>query len=222
MKEPDIGLQGLFHVNQFDVYTTTISAPVCLLFMATINIINRETVPGTKYPLQTITFQKPDLHGQMHDQKNEIYFRPDAVAVLLVDIKAEKFLLARQFRLPTFLNGSETGYLVETCAGLIDEGETPEQAVRREVQEEMGYTISNLEKVGGVYTSAGSITEFVHLFMAEYNSTGTHEKGGGKAGEGEDIELLELNFSEAREQVRMGSILDAKTMLLLQHYFMNI
>ncbi|SDF29143.1 nudix-type nucleoside diphosphatase, YffH/AdpP family [Mucilaginibacter pineti] len=190
--------------------------------MATINIINRETVPGTKYPLQTITFQKPDLHGQMHDQKNEIYFRPDAVAVLLVDIKAEKFLLARQFRLPTFLNGSETGYLVETCAGLIDEGETPEQAVRREVQEEMGYTISNLEKVGGVYTSAGSITEFVHLFMAEYNSTGTHEKGGGKAGEGEDIELLELNFSEAREQVRMGSILDAKTMLLLQHYFMNI
>jgi GDP-mannose pyrophosphatase NudK len=123
--------------------------------MATINIISRDTIPGTKYPLQNIAFQKPDLQGQLHEQKNEVYFRPDAVAVLLADPQARQFLLARQFRLPTFLNGSEKGYLIETCAGLIDEGETPEQAARREVSEETGYPISELEKIGGVYTSAG-------------------------------------------------------------------
>jgi hypothetical protein len=104
--------------------------------LATINIIQRKTIAGTQYPLQRITFQKPDLKGAMHEQVNEVYFRPDAVAVLLIDPAAKQFLLARQFRLPTFLNGSEKGYLVETCAGLIDEGETPEQAARREVEEE--------------------------------------------------------------------------------------
>jgi len=189
--------------------------------MATIDILQRETVPGTKYPLQTITFQKPDLQGEMHDQTNEVYFRPDAVAVLLVDQKSQSLLLARQFRLPAFLNGSEKGYLVETCAGLIDEGETPEHAARREVEEEMGYPITGLEKVGGIYSSAGGITEFVHLFIAYYDEMGDHHQGGGKASEGEDIELVRLDFTDAREQVKTGALRDAKTLLLLQHYFLT-
>jgi GDP-mannose pyrophosphatase NudK len=188
--------------------------------MSTINITSRDTFPDTKYPLRKITFQKPDLEGQMHEQVNEVYFRPDAVAVLLADAKAKKFLLTRQFRLPTFLSGNEKGYLVETCAGLIDEGETPEQAARREVSEETGYPITDLEKIGGTYTSGGGITEYVHLFVANYNSKGPHEKGGGKEGEGEDIALLEVSFEEAREQLRQGAIRDAKTMLLWQHYLM--
>jgi GDP-mannose pyrophosphatase NudK len=189
--------------------------------MATINITRRETIPGTKYPLQTISFQKPDLEEKLHDQINEVYFRPDAVAVLLTDPKAKKFLLARQFRLPTFLNGSEKGYLVETCAGLIDEGETPEQAARREVAEETGYPVTELEKIGGVYTSAGGITEFVHLFTAVYDQAAKHKKGGGKAGEGEAIELMDMSFDEAREKVKDGAIRDAKTLLLLQHYLLH-
>jgi GDP-mannose pyrophosphatase NudK len=164
--------------------------------MATIHIIKRETIPGTQYPLQKVTFQKPDLEGKLHEQVNEIYFRPDAVAILMVDAEAQRFLLARQFRLPTFLNENKNGYLTETCAGLINEGETPEEAAR--------------------------ITEFVHLFTANYQSGGPHEKGGGKAGEGEDIELLELSFSDAREQLKQGAMSDAKTMLLIQHYFLTL
>jgi GDP-mannose pyrophosphatase NudK len=123
--------------------------------------------------------------------------------------------------LPTFLNGSESGYLVETCAGLIDKGETPEQAAHREVEEETGYPIIELNKIGGVYTSAGGITEFVHLFVADYDSSGSHAKGGGKKGEGEDIELLETPFEDARQQLVSGAVTDAKTFLLLQYYFMN-
>jgi GDP-mannose pyrophosphatase NudK len=190
--------------------------------MATIHIIKRETIPGTQYPLQKVTFQKPDLEGKLHEQVNEIYFRPDAVAILMVDAEAQRFLLARQFRLPTFLNENKNGYLTETCAGLINEGETPEEAARREVKEETGYPINQLEKIGGIYTSAGGITEFVHLFTANYQSGGPHEKGGGKAGEGEDIELLELSFSDAREQLKQGAMSDAKTMLLIQHYFLTL
>lgn len=189
--------------------------------MATINILERKTVVDTRYPLQQIKFQKPDRQGQMHDQTNEVYFRPDAVTVLLADQVAETFLFTHQFRLPTFLNGSETGYMLETCAGLIDEGETPEQAARREVEEETGYAISDLEKIGAVYTSAGGLTESVHLFAASYDKDASHGSGGGKAGEGEDIELLYLSFAEAKEKVMSGSINDAKTLLLLQHFFLH-
>jgi GDP-mannose pyrophosphatase NudK len=189
--------------------------------MASINITNRETIPGTQYPIQKITFQKPDLEGQLHGQVNEVYFRPDAVAVLLADPVNQTLLLVRQFRLPAFLNGSDKGYLVETCAGMIDEGETAEQAARREVLEETGYAVTELEKIGGVYTSAGGITEFVHLFTATYNRNGDHEQGGGKEDEGEDIELVEISFNDARDQLKQAEVRDAKTMLLLQHYLMN-
>lgn len=189
--------------------------------MATINILERDTIPGTKYPLQTIRFQKPDLEGQLHEQTNEVYFRPDAVAVLAADRKNQTFILTRQFRLPTFLNGSESGYLLETCAGLIDEGETPEQAARREVDEETGYPVTSLDKIAAVYSSAGGITEYLHLFIGECDCEGQHGEGGGKAGEGEDIELVRLSFSDAREQLRQGAFHDAKTVLLLQHFFLQ-
>lgn len=189
--------------------------------MATINILDRETIPGTQYPLQTIKFQKPDLKGKLHELTNEVYFRPDAVAVLLADQENRQFIFTRQFRLPTFLNGSDSGYLLETCAGLIDEGETPEQAARREVGEETGYTIYDLNKIGAVYSSAGGITEYLHLFVASCNCKGRHGKGGGKPGEGEDIELIQLSFEEAHEKLRQGSFRDAKTVILLQYYFLQ-
>lgn len=191
------------------------------IIMASIQILNRTTISDKKYRLENILFEKPNLQGEMHHQENEVYFRPDAVAVLLVDEKKEMFLLARQFRLPTFLNGNDNGYLIETCAGLIDDGESPEQAAHREGKEETGYDIANLTKYGAVYSSAGGITEYVHLFSANYDSKGEHEEGGGAEGEGEDIELLEWTFDEAREKVMSGAIRDAKTVMLLQYYFMT-
>jgi GDP-mannose pyrophosphatase NudK len=81
----------------------------------------------------------------------------------MVDDKKEVILLTRQFRLPAFLNGNKSGYLVEACAGLIDETETPEQAARREVLEETGYKLQTIDMIAGVYSSAGGITEFLYL-----------------------------------------------------------
>jgi len=189
--------------------------------MATIQILNRETLSHKKYPLQNIRFEKPDATGKFHTLEKEVYFRPDAVAVLLVDDKYKKILLGRQFRLPAFLNGSDKGYLVETCAGIIDEGETEEQTAYREVEEETGYQITNLNKIGGVYTSVGGSTEFVHLFTANYDSNGQHGNGGGLAAEGEDIELIEMGLDEAKEKLKQGWFIEAKTILLLQHFFLN-
>ncbi|QJD95560.1 NUDIX domain-containing protein [Mucilaginibacter robiniae] len=188
--------------------------------MAEIQITNCETLSDRKFPLKYYTFQKPDTKGAMHPQENEVYFRPDAVAVLLYNAELKTFLFTRQFRLPTYLNGNDEGYLVETCAGLIDEGETPDQAAIREVNEELGYKIADLNKVGAVYTSGGGITEYIHLFIAPYNDTMKQGEGGGAKGEGEDITILEIGFDEAYEKLKQGAVNDAKTVIVLQHYFL--
>lgn len=188
--------------------------------MAEIKITNTETLSERKFPLKFYTYQKPDAEGDIQELKTEVYFRPDAVAVLLYDNQQQKFMLTRQFRLPSFLNGNHTGYLTEACAGLIDEGETPEETAQREVSEELGYKIDNLTKIGAVYTSAGGITEYVHLYTAAYNANEQRNGGGGLPEEGEVIEAIELNFNDAREMLKQGKINDAKTVMLLQYYFL--
>jgi GDP-mannose pyrophosphatase NudK len=189
--------------------------------MATIQILNKETLSDKKYPLKYITFEKPDADGVFQNQAKEVYFRPDAVGVLLVDEKRKTILLTKQFRLPAYLNGNDSGYLTETCAGLIDENETPEQTVRREVEEETGYQVNELTKIAGAYSSAGGITEFVHLFIAHYDAESKHGKGGGLVTQGEDIELITLAFDEARNKLLQGEFRDLKTIVLLQHFFNN-
>jgi GDP-mannose pyrophosphatase NudK len=189
--------------------------------MSTIQILDREVLSDNKYRLENIKFAKPALNGEMHDLKNEVYFRPDAVTVLLADEQQKFFLFTKQFRLPSFLNGNDSGYLLETCAGIVDKGETPEQAAIREVKEETGYDVQKLEKIGAVYTSAGGITEYLHLFIAPFDLIAEHDEGGGAEGEGEDIELVKMNFDDAKTKLQQGGFRDAKTVILLQSYFMK-
>lgn len=189
--------------------------------MSTIQILKKETLSDKKYPLKYILYEKPDADGVFHHQENEVYYRPEAVTVLLVNDKRKTVLLTRQFRLPAFLHGSESGYIIETCAGIMDENETPEETVRREAEEEVGCNIRDLEKIAGAYTSSGASTEFVHFFIARYNEENRAGETGGLKEEGEDIELIEMSFDEARETLKQGAFIDAKTILLLQHFFLN-
>lgn len=189
--------------------------------MSNIQILYKETLSERKYPLQYIAFEKPDQAGVFHNVAREVYFRPDAVAVLLIDEEREKILLVKQFRLPAFLNGSDSGYLIEACAGIVDDGETPEQTAYREVEEETGFQIHGLEKIASAYSCPGGTTEYVHLFTAKYTKDSKTGEGGGLAAEGESIELIELDFDEAKEKLKQGVFYDLKTILLLQHFFLS-
>lgn len=190
--------------------------------MGVIKIESRKTISDHTYRLEEIVFTKSGLDHKIHEQKNEVYFRPDGVAVLLVDVIKEEFILIKQVRLPVFLNpqGTNGGYLIEACAGLIEPGEDPLQAVIREAEEETGFRISAPLKVGEVYTSAGGLTEFLHLFVSVVDSSDKVGDGGGAKGEGEDIQVVRLKFAEAKNGLASGKINDSKTMLLLQHYFL--
>lgn len=70
--------------------------------------------------------------------------------------------------------------------------------------------------------SPGSLTERLYFFVAEYEPRNLTTPGGGVKTEGEDIEVLELPFSDALRMVGTGEISDAKTIVLLQHAALHL
>lgn len=143
----------------------------------------------------------------------EVHDHGHGAAVLPFDASRGTVLLARQFRLPAFLNGEE-GHIIEACAGLLD-GNDPAECARREAEEELGYRLSNLRQMASVFMTPGAVTERITLFLADYDGGARVSAGGGHAHEGEDIEVLELPFETVRRMAGRGEIIDAKTLLLI-------
>ena len=148
--------------------------------------------------------------------KRELVDHGDAAAVLVIDRRSSTALLVRQWR-AGLLGRSDDPFLLEACAGLIDPDETPETAVRREAEEELGITIGALRSLGSIVPSAGTLTERIHLFIAELSGDEHRGIGGGNAHEGETIEVVEVPIANLFDMARKGAIEDAKTLILVQH-----
>ncbi len=110
--------------------------------------------------------------------------------------------------MPTYINGNESGMLIEACAGLLEK-DNAEDCIRKETEEETGFKIEHAEKVFEAYMSPGSVTEILHFFIAEYSKELKKTVGGGVEGE-EDIEVLEIDFDEAMSMIDTGKIKDAQ------------
>lgn len=181
-----------------------------------IKIQKTELLSDNWYLLNKVTFdyQKEDDSWITH--KREVYDRGNGAAILLYNTSKKTVILTRQFRLPSYLNGNQTGMMIEVCAGLLDQ-DNPEQCIIRETEEETGYRISKVEKIMETYMSPGAVTEILHLFVGEYNETMKVSEGGGLEHEQENIEVMEMSYDEAYAMIASGEIKDAKTILLLQH-----
>ena len=162
----------------------------------------------------TYSYQKENETSQTHIR--EIYDRGNGAAILLYNTYKKTVILTRQFRLPTFLNGNKSGMMIEVCAGLLDQ-DNAEECIIRETEEETGYRLNRVQKVMETYMSPGAVTEILYLFVGEYDETMKVSEGGGLDHEQENIEVLEYTFDEAYAMIESGEILDAKTILLLQH-----
>jgi GDP-mannose pyrophosphatase NudK len=181
-----------------------------------IKIINTLVLSDNRYILRKINYEYTERNGQRAMQSREVYDRGNGAVILLYNRQARTVILTRQFRMPTYLNGNATGMLIEACAGLLDK-DNPEDAIRRETEEETGYKIGAIEKVFESYMSPGSVTEILYFFTAEYAPSMKVSDGGGLEEEQEEIEVLELSIDRALQMVKTGEIRDAKTIMLLQH-----
>lgn len=184
--------------------------------MSNINILKTEVLSNNWYTLRKITYKQTHADGTVSEQSREAYDRGNGATILLFNKAAKTVTLTRQFRLPTYLNGNESGYLIETCAGLLDR-DNAEECIRRETEEETGYKISKVEKIFEAYMSPGSVTEILYFFVAEYTKDMKVSEGGGVEEEQENIQVLELDYQKALNMVNNGEIKDAKTIMLLQY-----
>ena len=147
----------------------------------------------------------------------ESYDRGNGTGVLLYNIEKSTVILTRQFRMPIYEKNPNEAMSIEVCAGAIDNNDSPESTIIREVEEEVGYRVKQVEKVMEAYMSPGALTEKMFLYVAPYSDAMKVNEGGGVAGEHEEIEVLEMSFSKALKMMQSGDIRDAKTIMLLQY-----
>ncbi len=178
--------------------------------------IEKEVLSDNWYTLYKIGFDYQRQDGSWVRQYRESYDRGNGAGILLFNRQKQTVVLIRQFRMPTYVNGNETGMLIETCAGLLD-GQDPETCIINEVFEETGYHIEKVEKVIETYMSPGAVTEIIHLYIGEYTDEMKVTNGGGLAEEHEEIEVLEIPIQTALKWIVTGEIKDAKTIILLQY-----
>jgi GDP-mannose pyrophosphatase NudK len=184
--------------------------------MNQIKILKTDILSDNWYILKKVTYEFTEKNGETSIQNREAYDRGNGATILLYNRAQATVILTRQFRLPTYINGNPDGMLIECCAGLLDK-DNPEDCIRKETEEETGYKITDVKKVYEAYMSPGSVTEILYFFVAEYAKEMKVSEGGGLAHENENIEVLELPFSEALQMVKTGEIKDAKTIMLLQY-----
>ncbi|GGA97238.1 MULTISPECIES: GDP-mannose pyrophosphatase NudK [Mucilaginibacter] len=184
--------------------------------MNQIKILNTDILSDNWYVLKKVTYEVTEKDGNTTVQSREAYDRGNGATILLYNKAQSSVILTRQFRLPTYINGNPDGMLIECCAGLLDK-DNPEDCIRKETEEETGYKITDVKKIFEAYMSPGSVTEIVYFFVAEYAKEMKVSDGGGLAHENENIEVLELPFSEALQMVKTGEIKDGKTIMLLQY-----
>ena len=147
------------------------------------------------------------------EAEREIEDHGNSVGVLPYDPVRRVAALVQELRVPAlYVSGEQTQ--LEAPAGIIDDG-SPEENARREVLEETGIRLHELEHVGTTYSCAGISTEQIHLFIAPYQLADRKTKGGGAEGEHENIKVLEIPLSKLAGMADQGRLTDLKTLTLV-------
>lgn len=133
----------------------------------------------------------------------EIAEHSDSVCIVPIDDDGN-VVLVRQFRKPVDMD------LLEVPAGGIEEGEVSDEAVQRELQEEIGYTAGNLRHLSSFWLAPGWCTEYMHAYLATDLTPSSLV-----ADDDEFITVVRVPLAESLRLVQEGQIRDAKSISAL-------
>lgn len=152
--------------------------------------------------------------GQSGEVKREVFERGQAAAVLPYDPLRDEVVLIRQFRAGSFAAGRHP-WCWEIVAGIIEDGETPEDVARREATEEASVKILDLFPMHSVVLSPGAGSETCTSFVGRIDATGV---GGifGLESENENILVKAMPFAEARALLDRDEIDNSVAVMALQ------
>ncbi|WP_299041752.1 NUDIX domain-containing protein [uncultured Tateyamaria sp.] len=134
--------------------------------------------------------------GMSGPLRRAVFVSSDASIVLPYDPVRDRVLLVEQVRMGPIGRNDPVCWQMEPVAGLIDPGETPEEAARREGAEEAGLTFDRLEPAGECYASPGAATDFFHLFVGLCDLPDDATGIGGEEAEGENIRSHLMAFDD--------------------------
>jgi len=157
--------------------------------------------------------------GMSEEVTREVFERGHAASALPYDPIRDEIVLLEQFRVGALAAGREP-WMIEIVAGIIEEGETPEALVRREIREEAGLEALDLEPIGTYLLSPGGTSETMYFYCARVDSS----QAGGVFGldeEGEDIRAFVISGDEAEALLSSGRIENGTTAIALQWFVLN-
>ncbi|HEY9036578.1 MAG TPA: NUDIX domain-containing protein [Pseudomonadales bacterium] len=157
--------------------------------------------------------------GQSPDITRELFERDDAVGVLLYDPHRQCVVLIEQFRVGA-VRDSQSPWLLELVAGIVEAGETDIDVAQREAQEEAGLRVTALWPIGRYYSSPGGSSEQLMLFCGRVDAT---DAGGihGLAEAHEDIRVHVMALADVAALLAEGSVRNVHTAVALQWLLLN-
>ncbi|GAC1359827.1 MAG: ADP-ribose diphosphatase [Ktedonobacteraceae bacterium] len=184
--------------------------------MDNVEIQSKKLVFDDKYKVEEATIRFQRFNGQMSKPLRRLVFhRGNSAAAILWNRDTQKVLLSNQFRYPTYEQGP--GWMSEVVAGIVDENETAEETIRREIEEEIGYKVAtSITHIATFYVSPGASSEQISLYYVEVSNADRVGKGGGLVSENEDIKLEEWSPTDLWRALESGTINDAKTLIAVQ------
>ncbi len=185
-------------------------------------IISDETPFNEFFHIRKTKLRHENFDGSMSPEVTRYSFeKSDAIAALVYHVSRDAYILVRQFRFPLVSHLIDP-WMIEIVAGGISEGEDALTAAKREIIEEVGYAVLQIEKISRFYVSPGILNERVTLFFATVDESTKINEGGGADHEDEDIELIWVPRNEAMQWMENQAVSDAKTMIALQwHHCRN-
>lgn len=182
-----------------------------------IEILNETLLYDGFFKLKKIQFRHKLFAGGWSGTVNrELLVKGAAAAVIAYDPQRDSVVLVEQVRIGAYNPKlPNSPWLLELIAGMVEEGETPENVALRESEEEAGVTVSHLEPAVVVWDSPGGVIERIHLFAGKVDSTkatGLH----GLADENEDIRVQVVSRETAYEWVEQGKIDNSIAVIGLQ------
>ncbi|MEM6052312.1 ADP-ribose diphosphatase [Erwinia sp. P7711] len=180
-----------------------------------VEIIARESLYNGFFSLTRYCFRHRLFRGGWSGEvKREVFERGEAAVLLPYDPVRDEVVLIEQIRIPAF-DSSQTPWLLELVAGIVEPGETPEDVVRREAYEEAGIHPARVNPVLSYLASPGGTSERLHILVGEVDASvaqGNH----GLEEENEDILVHVVSREQAYQWVEEGKIDNAASVIALQ------
>lgn len=186
-----------------------------------VEVISQETVYDGFFRMSRFRLRHALFQGGVTETLvRERFERGHAVGVLLYDPWEDAVVLVEQFRIGA-LERHAGAWMLETVAGIIEPGESPEDVARRETREEADTEIGELVPIAHYLISPGGSSQTVKLYCAPVDSRNLVLDGHGNPEEGEDIRLHVIPAEQAIAMLNTGGLHAAMPIIALQWLALN-